>query len=75
MTDRDIQILEEIIQLEGDCLDHRRCDICPLRKQCLPVYLRKRRPSKKKRVQVALDKVVRECLIEETDPPSFKDEE
>lgn len=73
MNNSDLNILDEIISLDGDCLSPQRCEICPLRKQCLPVFLRKRRPSKKKRAQAALEAAINHCLMEESDLPSFKE--
>ena len=74
MKNKDLKILQDIVDLEGDCLDHNRCDKCPLRKKCLPVFLHKRRPSKNKRMRVALDTIANVMLMGDDHEPSLKEE-
>ena len=36
ISDKHREILEEIIELDGDCLIADRCNQCPFRMKCLP---------------------------------------
>lgn len=67
ITDIDRIILEEIVNKEGNCLDGRRCGLCPFRRQCLPEFLKdpKNPPTKNQRFQMALDVIVNDVLMED----------
>jgi len=67
LDDNDIGILEEIIDIDGDCLGSTRCLSCPFRKNCLPKFLRPahERPSKSERVNAALDILTRHTLLDD----------
>jgi len=59
-------VLQEIINLDGDCLHSERCGNCPLKAKCLPRWLRFR-PTQRNRVRMALDTLTREAIMEDTD--------
>jgi len=41
IPDKDVRILQEIVDKSGDCLDTKRCQACPFRSTCLPQFLNK----------------------------------
>lgn len=57
MTKQEKKILSEIVELDGACLDNSRCKNCPFKRKCLPEFIapKKSRPSKPKRLAMALD--------------------
>jgi hypothetical protein len=58
------QILDKIIELDGDCLDAKLCKHCPFAPICLPDFLvDRKRPTKSERVQLALDELARNSLM------------
>ena len=63
---KETQILQEIINHDGDCLQSDRCRECPLRFKCLSKWLVKC-PSKATRVQMALDTIARNTIMEDCD--------
>lgn len=69
MKDQDLQVLEKIIELQGDCLKADLCRSCPFRKKCLPEFLKivSHRPSKKERFNLALDAVTNTALFDDSD--------
>lgn len=68
MTKHEKKILSEIINLEGACLSDPRCKHCPFKKKCLPEFIspKKSRPSKSKRLAMALDTLTNLELLGET---------
>ena len=65
LTANDQQILEEIIQTEGDCLDgHTRCQGCPFRSMCLPEFLNTKTPTKRQRFDLALRILTHHALLD-----------
>jgi len=70
LSNEDIQTLEEIVGLDGDCLDGgTRCKKCPFRSQCLPEFLYPKPPSKKERLRMSLDVLTYNSLMEEEVDP------
>jgi hypothetical protein len=69
VTDHQIQILEKIVELKGDCLKADMCRDCPFAKQCLPEFLKvkRERPSKQERFNMALDKLTNISLFDDED--------
>jgi len=67
MDDKEIQILEKIIDLEGDCLSAGLCIQCPFKHDCLPEFLKtkKYRPSPPERLNLALDKIANTILLDD----------
>jgi hypothetical protein len=41
ISEKDVEILQEIVDESGDCLNARRCQVCPFRSTCLPEFLNK----------------------------------
>ena len=65
-------ILGDIVDLEGACLEADRCQRCPFAAVCLPEFVKDKelRPTKSKRYQMAADVLVRHELLGEEDDPS-----
>jgi hypothetical protein len=61
--DRDT--LEEIVKLDGQCLDSKRCQRCPFRAICLPEFLNPIPPSQPQRLKMAQDVLTHHYLIDE----------
>jgi hypothetical protein len=64
-TASSIKILDKIVVLEGNCLQARRCRSCPFKMKCLPEFTSKKPPSKKKRLAMALDFLMKLGLMDE----------
>lgn len=66
MTDKgnegDKRVLQQIIDMEGDCLKANLCKKCPFKSSCLPQWLRVP-PSKAQRLARALDTLAHEGLL------------
>lgn len=58
-------ILEEIINLNGDCLVKGICTNCPFRKECLPSFTKeiKSRHTKLERLHLALNLLANKILL------------
>jgi hypothetical protein len=65
LTNEDKCTLEEIMELDGHCLDSRRCKKCPFRAICLPEFLNISPPSSPQRLKMAQDILVHHCLIDD----------
>lgn len=64
------EMLDRIVELDGDCLDAKNCSICPFAALCLPEFLKDRkRPTKSDRVQMALDALTRNSLMDDDSFP------
>jgi hypothetical protein len=55
ISNRDLEILQEIVTLNGKCLNSKRCLECPFRSMCLPEFLAPQPLPQKKRAKMALD--------------------
>jgi hypothetical protein len=53
LNNTDIETLQQIVNLRGNCLDSKRCSSCPFRGICLPDFIRSGMPSKEKRLRRA----------------------
>lgn len=62
---QDSSVLEQIVELNGDCLDSTRCKACPFKANCLSEFATVKPPSKKTRKQMALDKLTMDIILEE----------
>jgi len=60
-----MKIIQEIIDLDGDCLDYVRCLECPFKSTCLPEFLNIKSPSKAQRESMALRALVHHSLLED----------
>lgn len=67
MTKDEKKILSEIVELDGACLDSSRCKNCPFKRKCLPEFItsKRGRPSKPKRLAMALDALANLELFDE----------
>lgn len=56
MTNKEIEVLEKIVELDGHCLSASLCEACPFRLECLPPFIVPERQvlSEGKRRQMAL---------------------
>lgn len=61
----DKDTLEEIVKLDGQCLDSKRCQKCPFRVACLPEFLNPVPPSQPQRLAMAQDVLTHHYLIDE----------
>jgi len=68
-----IDLLEEILEKRGNCLDSPMCKRCPFKRKCLPTFLRKTtRATKAERMSLALEVLTNAALLdEETDGEYF----
>lgn len=55
ISNEDLEILQEIVDLDGKCLSSKRCLKCPFRSMCLPEFLAPEPLPQSKRAQMALD--------------------
>lgn len=68
LSHNDTFILEEIVDLDGKCLDSQRCKQCPFRVMCLPEFLNPTPPTEKQRAKMALDVITHHALVDEQEP-------
>ncbi len=68
LSNNDTRILEQIVNLDGKCMDSQRCKICPFRVMCLPEFLYPNPPTPEKRAKMALDVMTHHALVDETEP-------
>lgn len=63
------QILEEIIDLNGKCLDAERCAKCPLRNKCLTTFIKSSEPKSRfqdfERVNLASNILFNEIVMDD----------
>ena len=62
-SDRDV--LEEIVKLDGQCMESTRCRRCPFRSICLPDFLNPIPPTQPQRLKMAQDVLTHHYLIDE----------
>lgn len=65
LSTSDKNVLEEIVQTDGHCMNSRRCDKCPFRAICLPEFLNPIPPSQEQRLRMAQDVLAHHYLIDE----------
>jgi hypothetical protein len=69
------KILQDIINLNGDCLDSNRCSVCPFAYVCLIEFAKNasdpktRIASKQDRLNIALNILMRDALMNDVDDP------
>lgn len=64
MNNNDTEVLQAIIDLDGNCLKSIRCIKCPFKHVCLPKFLEKRL-SHQQRVNMALSHIVNTSLLDD----------
>lgn len=65
LTQTDKDVLEEIVALDGQCLESSRCKRCPFRAICLPEFLNPIPPSQPQRLKMAQDVLTHHYLLDE----------
>lgn len=65
LSDSDKDILEEIVELDGQCMNSNRCKRCPFRAICLPEFLNPVPPSQPQRLKMAQDVLAHHYLIDD----------
>ena len=68
LSNNDTNILEQIVSLDGNCMDSQRCKLCPFRVMCLPEFLNPTPPTKEQRAKMALDVMTHHALVDESEP-------
>lgn len=65
LSTSDKDVLEEIVKLDGQCLESVRCRKCPFRAICLPEFLNPVPPSQPQRLMMAQDVLAHHYLIDD----------
>lgn len=65
LSKQDATVLEEIVSLDGKCMDSTRCSKCPFRVMCLPEFLNPRPPTTHQRQKMALDVITHHALVDD----------
>jgi hypothetical protein len=64
LNNSDKEVLQEIIDTDGQCLDSKRCSRCPFRAICLPEFLNPVPPSQPQRLKMAIDVLAHHYLVD-----------
>lgn len=67
LSKNDTDILEQIVKLDGNCMDSQRCKLCPFRGICLPEFIYPNPPTQTQREQMALSVLAHHALVDEDD--------
>jgi len=65
LSKQDATTLDEIVNLDGKCMDSVRCGRCPFRAMCLPEFLNPIPPTQQQRIKMALDVLTHHALVDE----------
>jgi len=65
LSSSDRKILEQIIEVEGQCLLSQRCHQCPFRAMCLPEFLNVSPLSHSQRKNMAMDVISYNDILED----------
>jgi hypothetical protein len=65
LNNNDSNILEQIVQLEGKCMESQRCKLCPFRVMCLPEFINPNPPSPEQRMKMSLDVLAHHALVDD----------
>lgn len=65
LSKNDADVLEQIVQLEGKCMDSKRCMLCPFRGMCIPEFIYPNPPTQQQRQQMALNVLAHHALVDE----------
>jgi hypothetical protein len=61
-----VEVMNEIVSLEGKCLKASLCGVCPFKKQCLPMFLYpESTPSENQRLNRAIDTLADRAIFGE----------
>jgi hypothetical protein len=75
LSPQDTATLEDIVRTEGNCLDSKRCTVCPFRAACLPEFLNPVPPSQPQRLRMALGVLTHHLLVDDEASPAEVQEE
>ncbi len=67
LSKNDADVLEQIVQLDGKCMDSKRCMLCPFRGLCLPEFINPNPPTQHQRAQMALNVLAHHALVDDAD--------
>lgn len=68
MDSKQKNVLNKIVELDGNCLSSKLCTECPFKTKCLPEFLdKKSRPTKRERYEMALDVLARVDIMGDED--------
>lgn len=65
LNNQDAKILQEIVDVDGKCMDSSRCKSCPFRAMCLPEFLNPIPPTPQQRSNMAIDILTHHHLLDE----------
>ena len=65
LSKKDKNILDEIVDLKGDCMLSTRCRECPFRSMCLPEFVNPVPPTKNQRMNMAVDVLFHNEVLDE----------
>ena len=65
LSTNDATTLQEIVDLDGDCILSSRCSRCPFRSMCLPEFLNPVPPTTHQRARMALNVLTHHALVDE----------
>jgi hypothetical protein len=65
LSKNDATILEQIVELEGKCMDSQRCKVCPFRGMCIPEFIYPNPPTQQQRSQMAMNVLTHHALLDE----------
>lgn len=65
LSEQDELILNQIVDLDGKCMESSRCLECPFRSMCLPEFLNPIPPTTQQRAKIALDVLTHHVLVDE----------
>lgn len=64
LSTKDLNIIQDIIALEGRCMSSNRCVSCPFRSMCLPEFLNSSPPSPSQRENIAISVLTHYTFID-----------
>lgn len=68
LDEKQMRILDKIVELEGKCLDSKLCTLCPFKEICLPLFVfSETRLTRQERLSMALDTMARVQLMGDTE--------
>ena len=65
LTETDKNTLEDIVKLDGQCMQSARCKVCPFRSVCLTEFLNPVPPTPAQRTKMAQDVLAHHYLIDQ----------
>ena len=65
LSNQDAKTLQDIVNIEGKCMEASRCKACPFRALCLPEFLNPIPPTPQQRVNIAMDILTHHHLLDE----------